>query len=185
MYAVYPYVKAFHIVGFVAWFAGLFYWLRIFVYLAEAHEREEPARAILFEQFTRMERRVYGIITVPGMLFTFACGIAMLVLNPAILAQGWLQIKLGLLLGLAGFQGYAKRFVRGMEADPDGTAATSERLRLMNEVPTVFLLAIVLLAVLRSGLDAAIGFGILLVFVVGLAAGVRYYKGYRLRHPGH
>ena len=185
MYAVYPYVKAFHIVGFVAWFAGLFYWLRIFVYLAEAHGREEPARAILFEQFTRMERRVYGIITVPGMLFTFACGITMLVVNPDLLAQGWLQLKLVLLVTLAGFQGYAKRYIRRLEADPVGVGATSHRLRLMNEVPTVFLLGIVLLAVLRSGLDAAVGFGILLAFVVGLGAGVRYYRGYRSRHPEH
>lgn len=178
------YVKAAHVVGFVAWFAGLFYWLRIFVYLAESLAREEPARAILFEQFTRMERRVYAIITRPAMVFTLACGTAMLVIEPSYLAQGWLQIKLVLIALLVGFQAYAKTYVTRLEAAP-GEDVRPERLRLMNEVPTVFLLAIVLLAVLRSGLDAGVALGTVAVFAVGLAAGVRYYRGYRTRHPEH
>ncbi len=177
------YVKAFHIIGFVAWFAGLFYWLRIFVYLAEALEREEPARAILFEQFTRMERRVYSIITVPAMLLTWGCGIAMLAINPAYLAQPWLQVKLFLLVALSSFQAFAKTYVRRLEASPATTNV--ERLRLMNEVPTVFLLAIVLLAVLRNSLTALAAFGIVLALIIGLGVGLRYYRGYRTRHPEH
>ena len=178
------YVKAAHVVGFVAWFAGLFYWLRIFVYLAESVGREEPARAILFEQFTRMERRVYAIIVAPATVLTWGCGVAMLALEPSYLAQGWLQVKLGLVALLTAFQAYAKTYVRGVEAS-GGRGARSERLRLMNEVPTVFLLAIVLLAVLRSGLSAGVAFGTVAVFAVGLATGVRYYRGYRARHPEH
>ena len=177
------YLKAFHVVGFVAWFAGLFYWLRIFVYLAESLDREAPAREILFEQFTRMERRVYAIIVVPGLVLTWACGVGMLIVNPAYLGEGWLQLKLGLLVGLAGFQAYAKTYIRRAEAAPAGLR--SERLRLLNEVPTVFLLAVVLLAVLRNSLDAVAAFGIVATFIVGLGAGVRYYRGYRARHPEH
>ena len=177
------YVKAFHVVGFVAWFAGLFYWLRMFVYLAESLDREAPARAILFDQFARMERRVYAIIVVPGLVLTWACGTAMLAINPAYLTQGWLQVKLALLVALTGFQAFAKTRVRRFEADP--RSVPSERLRLLNEVPTVFLLAIVLLAVLRDGLDAAAAFGIVVAFMVFLAAGVRYYRGYRARNPQH
>ena len=177
------YLKAAHVVGFVAWFAGLFYWLRIFVYLAEAAEREEPARAILLDQFTRMERRVYAIITRPAAVWTWACGLAMIAVETSYLAQGWLQIKLGLLVALTAFQAYAKTYVTRLETAP-GTARP-ERLRLMNEVPTLFLLAIVLLAVLRSGLDAGVALATLAVFAVGLALGVRYYRGYRARHPEH
>jgi len=177
------YVKAFHIIGFVAWFAGLFYWLRIFVYLAESIEREEPARAILFDQFTRMERRVYSIIVVPGMLLTWGCGVAMLVLNPGYLSQGWLQVKLVLLLALSGFQAYAKTRVRRLESAPLPTNA--ERFRALNEVPTIFLLAIVLLAVLRDSLDALTALAIVIVFMLGLFVGIRYYRGYRNRHPEH
>ena len=177
------YVKAFHIIGFVAWLAGLFYWLRIFVYLAESLDKPEPARAILFDQFTRMERRVYSIITVPAMVLTWGCGTAMLVINPAYLGEGWLQVKLGLLVALSGFQAFAKTYVRRLEANPANVNA--ERLRLMNEVPTVFLLLIVLLAVLRNSLSALAAFGIAVTFIVGLGAGVRYYRGYRARNPDH
>ena len=177
------YVKAFHIVGFVAWFAGLFYWLRIFVYLAEAQGRAAPAREILHDQFVRMERRVYSIIVVPGLVLTWTCGTAMLVINPAYLGEGWLQIKLGLLVGLTCFQAYAKTYIRKAENAPD--KLRSERLRLLNEVPTVFLLGIVLLAVLRNSLNAGAAFVIVLTFIVGLGAGVRYYRGYRARNPDH
>jgi len=177
------YAKAFHVVGFVAWFAGLFYWLRIFVYLAEANDREAPAREILLDQFTKMEKRVYSIIVVPGAVITWACGILMLVLNPGYLSLPWLHVKLTLLVLLVVFQAFAKTYIRRIEANP--SIAKSERLRLFNEVPTVFLLAIVLLAVLRNNLNALAAFGILVTFIVGLGAGVRYYKGYRARNPKH
>ena len=177
------YAKAFHIVGFVAWFAGLFYWLRIFVYLAEASRREEPAREILFEQFIRMEKRVYSIIVLPGAVITWFCGILMLVLNPNYLLLPWLRVKLVLLVLLVLFQAFAKTYIRRIEGDP--SQVKPERLRLMNEVPTVFLLAIVLLAVLRNNLDALAAFGILTTFMIALGLGVRYYKGYRARNPSH
>ncbi len=177
------YAKAFHIVGFVAWFAGLFYWLRIFVYLAEASQREEPAREILLDQFARMEKRVYSIIVLPGAVITWFCGILMLVLNPGYLSMSWLHVKLTLLVLLVAFQAFAKTYIRRIENDP--SQVKPERLRLMNEVPTVFLLAIVLLAVLRNNLDALAAFGILITFMIGLGLGVRYYKGYRARNPTH
>lgn len=183
------YLKALHVVGFVSWFAGLFYWLRIFVYLAEARARAEPAQSILWEQFTKMERRVYAIIVRPAAGITLVGGVGMLVAQRIdagawfYLQEGWLQIKLALVAGLLGFQAYAKTYVTAVEA---GTReARAERLRMMNEVPTVFLLAIVLLATLRSGLDALAALVILVVFVVGLALGIRYYRGYRARNPTH
>lgn len=177
------YFKALHIVGFVSWFAGLFYWLRIFVYLAEARDREEPAQTILFEQFTKMERRVYAIIVRPGAALTLGFGIGMLVLNPGYLQQTWLLLKLGLIAGLLVFQAFAKTYVTGVEV---GTRVLrSERMRMLNEVPTVFLLVIVLLAVLRDGLSALAAVGIIVAFVALLGLGIRYYRGYRVRHPAH
>ena len=183
------YFKALHIVGFVSWFAGLFYWLRIFVYLAEAKEREEPARAILWEQFTRMERRVYAIIARPAAVITLVGGVGMLVTQRIeggewfYLQQGWMLIKLALVAGLLGFQAFAKTYITRVEAGE--REARPERLRMMNEVPTVFLLTIVLLAVLRDGLDALTALAIVVVFTAGLAVGIRYYRGYRTRNPTH
>ena len=182
----YPYLKSLHIVGFVAWFAGLFYWLRIVVYLAEGMRREEPARGVLVDQFTRMERRVYSIIVVPGAVITWAGGLSMIALNPVLLEGNWLRMKLVLLVGLLAFQAFAKTRIRALQARSDAAPVPGdERLRLLNEVPTVFLLTIVLLAVLRDGLEASVAFGILIVFVVLLATGVRWYRRYRERHPEH
>ena len=175
------YFKALHVIGFVAWFAGLFYWLRIFVYLAEARTREEPARGILWEQFTKMERRVYAIIVRPGAGITLVGGVGMLVAQRIdagqwfYLQEGWLLSKLALVAGLLGFQAFAKTYIAGVESGR--RAARPERLRMMNEVPTVFLLVIVLLAVLRNGLDALTAVAIVVGFVIFLGAGIRYYRG--------
>ena len=72
------FLKALHVVGFVSWFAGMFYLVRIFVYLVEAREREEPARTILTAEFLAMSQRVYKIICNPGMMITWTAGLGML-----------------------------------------------------------------------------------------------------------
>src|SRR5687768_10491097 len=76
----YLWLKAFHIIGVVAWFAGLFYLVRLFVYHVEAAERPEPERAVLQPQFALMERRLYRIITRPAMVLTLATAAGMLAL---------------------------------------------------------------------------------------------------------
>ena len=75
--------KALHVFGFVSWFAGLFYLVRIFVYHTEALKREEPARSILIKEFNEMQWRVYKIICNPGMMITWVCGLAMLYIHTA------------------------------------------------------------------------------------------------------
>ena len=74
-------LKALHVVGFVSWFAGLFYLVRIFVYHAEADDRAEPERGILTRQFILMEQRVYGIISTPALVITWVAGLGMLALD--------------------------------------------------------------------------------------------------------
>ena len=73
-----PLVKALHVFGFVSWFAGLFYLVRIFVYHTEAMQRPEPKKSILIKEFNAMQWRVYKIICNPGMMITWFCGLAML-----------------------------------------------------------------------------------------------------------
>ena len=97
------YFKSLHIIGFVAWFAGLFYLVRMFVYHVEAMEMEEPKRAILIQQYELMEGRVYKIICNPAMMLTFTFGIGMLVVNPGYFSMGWMHIKLTLLVLLLAF----------------------------------------------------------------------------------
>ena len=85
----YLWLKAFHIIGVVAWFAGLFYLVRLFVYHVEAAERPELERAVLQPQFALMERRLYRIITRPAMVLTLATAAGMRALQPAWRRDWW------------------------------------------------------------------------------------------------
>lgn len=72
------FLKALHVVGFVSWFAGLFYLVRLFVYHTEASALPEAERRVLIPQYSLMEQRLYRIITHPAMLITWIAGLGML-----------------------------------------------------------------------------------------------------------
>src|SRR4028119_1549299 len=95
----YYWFKAFHLIGVVVWFAGLFYLVRLFIYHVEANEQPEPAQTILKNQYQLMEKRLYNIITTPGMVVTVAMAIGLLTTEPDVLHDKWLHIKL-LLVGI-------------------------------------------------------------------------------------
>ena len=131
----YSWFKAFHIIGVVVWFAGLFYLVRLFIYHLEAEQESEPAQSILKKQYQIMEKRLYNIITTPGMLVTVACAIGLLVTQPEWLHQTWLHFKLGFVVLLLGYHHYCKRLMRQLEA---GTCKwTSKQMRALNEAPTL------------------------------------------------
>jgi protoporphyrinogen IX oxidase len=170
----YYWFKAFHIVGFVSWFAGLFYLPRLFVYHAEAQEQQvEPARSILREQFTLMEKRLYGIIMVPAMVVTLVMAALMIVLQPELLQQTWLQVKMGLVLVLLGFHHYCRKIIRQLEAGE--TPLTSKQFRWMNEFPTFFLVVVVMLAVFKNDIPTNATGYVVLAMVVAFAASIQLY----------
>lgn len=137
-------LKAFHIIFVVTWFAGLFYLPRLFVYHAEA---TEPA---VRERLKVMERRLLMITRVGGVL---AIGFGVLTLlafargNPAYLQQGWLHAKLGLVVLLAAYHGLLERMTR--EFARDANRRSGRWLRIFNEVPALLLVAIVVLVVVK------------------------------------
>lgn len=135
-------LKALHLIAVVAWFAGLFYMFRLFVYHAE-----NAAKPEVTEVLKTMAGRLYRVITTPALIASFVFGLGMVALQPGYLSLGWFQAKLGLVLGLAGYHGYVGRVRRRFAADD--VYLTSRQCRLRNEIPTLFLIAIVLLAVLR------------------------------------
>ncbi len=136
-------LKAFHVIFVVAWFAGLFYLPRLFVYHAAAARAGEN---LLAERFTVMERRLYVMMTIGGAL-AVAFGIAMLAAAPAYLELGWLHAKLGLVLLLVIYHLWCRSLMRGLAA---GRPAHSDRwYRLFNEAPGILLIAIVILAVVK------------------------------------
>jgi len=133
-------LKAFHIIGVVTWFAGLFYLPRLFVYHAEAGE---PA---VRERLKVMERRLLVMTHIGGVL-AIAFGIATLAVESFYMRAGWLHAKLALVLLLVVYHGMLVKLVRDFARDLCGW--TSGTLRWFNEIPAVLLLAIVVLAVVK------------------------------------
>ncbi len=133
-------VKAWHVIFMVTWFAGLFYLPRLFVYHASTTDSPGVARFIV------MERRLFAIMTI-GAVMTVAFGLWLLMLSPALLDTGWMRAKLALVALLAAFHVWLWRLMRDFAA---GRNAHSERwYRAINEVPSFALIAIVLLAVAK------------------------------------
>ena len=132
-------LKAFHIVFVVTWFAGLFYLPRLFVY----HVAEEPASGA---RFAVMEQRLFAIMTLGGAL-ALLFGVAMLVSEPVYLQQTWLRAKLVLVAALIGYHLWCRALMQALRA---GRGTHTQRwYRLFNEVPGLLLIGIVLLAVLK------------------------------------
>jgi len=133
-------LKAFHVIFVVAWFAGLFYLPRLFVYHVAATD------TVSLERFTVMERRLFGIMTLAAVLAT-VFGLSMVLAAPGYLAFGWLRVKLALVALLFGYHILCYRLMRALHA---GRSSHSQRwYRLFNEVPALLLIAIVVLAVVK------------------------------------
>lgn len=134
-------MKAFHIIFVVCWFAGLFYLPRIFVNYAAAQSRETK------EVLAVMARRLYRFIT-PFMFIVIALGIGMIWVAPDYYLQaGWLWIKLACMLVLIGYHLQCGRYVKALLDHSDEHSHTY--YRFFNEVPVLFLFAMVILAVLK------------------------------------
>ncbi len=136
-------VKAFHIVFMVTWFAGLFYLPRLFVYHSMC--QDEPSN----ERFKIMERKLYFGIMTPGAVLTIALGLWMLIdyAWTAYSHNGWLHAKLFLVVLLVIYHGYCGKFVKDFKHDRNTRSHVF--FRWFNEVPVVFLIAIVILAVVK------------------------------------
>ena len=169
----YFWFKAFHLIGVVVWFAGLFYLVRLFVYHAEATEQPEPAQTILKNQYELMEKRLYSIITTPGMLVTVAMAIGLISTEPEILKSGWLHAKLALVLVLIGYHHYCKRLMKQLAA---GTCQwTGQQFRALNEAPTILLVTIVLLAVFKNSLPLDLTTWLIVALVIAMVASIQLY----------
>ncbi|MEY2976612.1 MAG: protoporphyrinogen oxidase HemJ [Prochlorotrichaceae cyanobacterium] len=169
----YFWYKAFHIIGVVVWFAGLFYLVRLYIYHVEANDRPEPAQSILKEQYLLMEKRLYNIITTPGMIVTVAMAIGLLTVEPDVLHQPWMHVKFGMVFLLLGYHFYCGRLLKQLEA---GTCRWgSQQLRVMNEIPTVLLLVTVMLVVFQSSLPTNGTVWVIAASVLLMGVGIQFY----------
>jgi len=176
----YSLFKSLHIVSFVAWFAGLFYLVRLFVYHVEAFAKAESEKEILVKQYHIMESRLYRIICNPAMMLTWIFGLIMIFYNgwEWYKANIWLHFKIGLVVLLTIYHLYNKKIIKRLEAGE--TPMSSYQFRLYNEVPTLFLLSIVLMAVYKNLLNFGYTFVGILVFGVILVMITKFYRRQRL-----
>jgi protoporphyrinogen IX oxidase len=137
----YNLVKSAHIVAMVAWMAGMFYLPRLFVYHAEA-----PAGSPQSETFKVMERRLLRAIMGPAMVATWLLGL-LLAWEAGLFAAHWLHAKLTLVILLSGLHGFLAKTVKDFAADRNKRSARF--YRIINEVPTLALILIVVLVVVK------------------------------------
>ena len=142
----YALIKALHLISVMAWMAGLLYLPRLYVYHAE--NIKEP---ILIRTFKTMERRLMLYIMNPAMIASYIFGIWMIGLVPVLLEEGWMQAKIFLLVAITGFHGALARWRRFFANDEN--SLTPRFYRLMNEVPTILMILIVILAIVKPSMS--------------------------------
>lgn len=171
------YIKSLHIIFVVCWFAALFYMVRLFIYVAEAQKKEEPAKTILTTQLLMMQKKLWYIIGWPSMIGTFIFGWWMIWENTAYLSLPWMWLKLVLVGALFLYhlqcQIIYKRQTKGV------FVWGSFKLRLFNEVATVFLVGIVFLVTVKSTGSLVWSLLGLFIFAAIIMAFVTVYKNMR------
>ncbi|MDP4284605.1 MAG: CopD family protein [Bacteroidota bacterium] len=172
---MYLYIKALHIIFVITWFSGLFYIVRLFIYSAEANEKPEPEKTILLKQLGVMQSRLWYIITWPSAILTLIFGSWIGILYGGL--PTWLLVKLIFVLGLFVYHlSLQKIFAQQKNGN---FKWSSQKLRIWNELATLFLFAIVMIAVVKELLDALWGLAALIGLVIVLMIAIKLYKKYR------
>ncbi len=136
-------IKALHLISAISWMVGLLYLPRIFVYHVENFEKKQAT-----EIFEIMERRLYNYIMRPAMLFSWIFGIVLIYLNGFdVLTNLWMQIKLTLVIILSIYHEYLGRCLGHLKNNTN--TKTSKFYRYLNEVPTVLLILIVFIVIIK------------------------------------
>jgi len=174
---MYLYFKALHIIFIVTWFAGLFYMPRLLIYNTEAGNKSEAEKNVLREQFSKMMRPLWFGITWPSAILTLIFGLIVLFKGgwaDTFKGETWLHIKLTFVffLYLYHFSLHIlfKQQLKGI------FKYTSQQLRVWNEVATIFLVAIVMLVVVKQNMSFVWGILGLVVFVILLMSAIKIYK---------
>ncbi|MEP7143245.1 MAG: CopD family protein [Ferruginibacter sp.] len=171
------YIKALHIIFIVTWFSGMFYIVRLFIYITEAQEKTEVEKRILTAQFSIMIKRLWLGITWPSAFLTLIFGVWLATyFNPI---PQWLWIKLGFVAALYAYHFTLQKIYR--EEMKGVFRFTSNQLRIWNEVATILLIAIVMLAIVKENMSWFWGITGLLIFAALLMSAIKFYKLIRNR----
>ena len=139
--SIYPWIKALHVIGMVAWMAGMLYLPRLFVYHAEVGPRTPQS-----ETFKVMERRLLRVIMNPAMIVVWLTGL-WLAYDSGFYRAGWLHTKILLVVLMSGCHGFLAASTRRFANDANLRPARF--FRILNEIPTVLLIGIVILVIVK------------------------------------
>ena len=169
--------KSLHIISVVTWFAGLFYMPRLFVYFAEAENKNPVEKKILQNQIKIMQRRLWYGVTWPSAIAVLIFGSTLASQFWPITQYPWLMIKLLFVAGLYGYHIFLHIIFK--QQQKNNITFSSMALRLINEVSTIFLVAIVFLVVLKNVLSMMYGILGLIILIAILIIAIKVYKKYR------
>lgn len=176
----YNYIKSFHLIFVITWFAGLFYIVRLFVYHIEANGKPSPEKEILTKQYKLMAYRLWYIITWPSAVLATVFAIALLCIMPEWLQQGWMHVKLTFVLLLILYHLKCHQIFRQLQRDE--IKHTTNFMRLWNEGATFILFAVVFLVILKSAINWVFGVIGIFVLAIVLMLGYKLYKRIRERN---
>lgn len=138
----YLWIKAVHVIAVISWMAGMLYLPRLFVYHVDAKKGSKQS-----ETFKIMEYRLLKLIINPAMIVAFVVGGLMLYADPSLFQNGWMHVKLTLVLLMSGVHGVLAKHVRLFGKDENEKSA--KYFRILNEVPTALMVLIVVMVIAR------------------------------------
>ena len=141
---LYPWIKAFHVIAVIAWMAAMLYLPRLFVY----HAALPAGSRVQSETFKVMERRLLKAIMTPALIVTWILGITLAIKSGYYTAY-WLQMKFLLVFAMTGIHGWLSKMVKDFAADRN--TRSTKFYRIINEVPTLLMILIVILAIVKPG----------------------------------
>lgn len=142
LFDYYNWIKAFHLIAIITWMAGLFYLPRLFVYHSQVKIKSESS-----ELFKTMEKKLLRIIMNPAMILTWLLGGMLLWANSDLMTEGWMHIKLTVVVLLTGFHHFLVRWMKQFHQDE--RPHDEKTFRLVNEIPTVLLVVIVIMVIVK------------------------------------
>lgn len=171
----YLYIKALHIIFVVTWFSGMFYLVRLFIYNCEANDKSDPEKSILQKQFGIMISRLYWAITLPSAILSLIFGA--ILLYYFLPFATWLWLKLFFAFLLFGYQ-YSLHIIYKQQ-NVGIFRYNSQQLRIWNEVPTIILVAVVMLVVVKQGISLVYGLAGLIALIIVIMVAIKIYKNMR------
>jgi len=176
----YNYIKAFHLIFIITWFAGLFYVPRLFMYQVEAYKKDKNVRGEFIKQFKLMSWRLWYIITWPSSVLATFFGILLILINQSLLNQNWMILKICFVLLLMVY--HIKTHMIFLSLQSDKCSYSSNFFRFWNEGATLLLFAIIFLAIVKDSVQSFYLLAGLICLALILVFSIKFYEKIRRKN---